>query len=309
MINLGFALPQFGSLAGQGDQVARFAAEAERMGARSLWVGDRLLAAVNPVVGYGGGDTIPAEFRRCLDPFALLTVAATVTKTPMLGFDVLNLPWYAPAVVARSLTTIDIVSGGRLIPGFGIGWSPEEYQAAGIPWQHRGARLDEALDALESLWGSSPAEYHGELLSVPQAHVDLRPAQRPRPPIYLGGRSEAALRRIGRRADGWLPAGVIPRSFSPEMFSRQREVIREAARAAGRGAHDLPTVLRANVARGTSVEQVVDSLETVAEQTGITDMFVDLMYVATDVEEALDLAARLLAAVSASPLGAGPPGR
>jgi probable F420-dependent oxidoreductase len=296
VIRLGFALPQFGALAAQGDQVGRFAAEAERLGAWSLWAGDRLLAPVDPVVGYGGGDTIPPEFRSILDPFTLLTVAATATKNVKLGFNVLNLPWYAPAVVARSLTTIDVVSGGRLIPGFGIGWSPDEYEAAGVPWRGRGARLEESLDALEALWGPSPAEYHGDLLAVPKTHVDLRPVQKPRPPIYLGGVSEAALRRIGRRADGWVPAGVIPGYFSPEMFERQREVIREAARKAGRE-EDLPVVLRANVAAGTTVEQIADVLQTVAAGTGITDMFVDLMYLARDVDEALDLVARLLTAI------------
>src|ERR1700742_4504706 len=99
MIKLGFALPQFGALAGYGDQVGHFAAEAERMGAASLWVGDRLLDPVHFTVGYGGGPTIPDESRSILDPFALLTVAATATSTATLGSNVLNLPWYAPAVV------------------------------------------------------------------------------------------------------------------------------------------------------------------------------------------------------------------
>jgi probable F420-dependent oxidoreductase len=297
MIKLGFALPQFGALAGAAGQVGRFAAEAEHLGARSLWVGDRLLAPVSPVVGYGGGASIPPEFRSVLDPFTLLTIAATATSRAVLGSNVLNLPWYAPAVLARTLTTIDLVSGGRLLPGFGIGWSPEEYQAAGIPWQRRGARLEESLDALEALWGPSPAEYQGELLTVPRAHVELKPAQTPRPPIYLGGTSAAALRRIGRRADGWLPAGLIPGRFAPEMFTAQREVIRGAARQAGRGDADLPVVLRVNVLAGTSVSQVTDAVQEVAVGTGITDIFVDLMYLAQDVDGALDLAARLLAEI------------
>jgi alkanesulfonate monooxygenase SsuD/methylene tetrahydromethanopterin reductase-like flavin-dependent oxidoreductase (luciferase family) len=249
VIRLGFALPQFGALAGRGDQVAYFAAEAERLGASSLWVGDRLLAPVNPVVGYGGGPAFPPEFRSILDPFTVLTVAATATRNAVLGFNVLNLPWYAPAVLARTLTTMDIVSGGRLIPGFGIGWSPDEYQAAGVPWPGRGARLEESLDALEALWGPSPAEHRGPLLTVPRTYLDLRPMQSPRPPIYLGGISKPALRRIGRRAD---------------------------------------------VMAGTSVEQMCEALETVAAATGITDMFVDLMYCARGVDEALDLASRLL---------------
>jgi alkanesulfonate monooxygenase SsuD/methylene tetrahydromethanopterin reductase-like flavin-dependent oxidoreductase (luciferase family) len=131
---------------------------------------------------------------------------------------------------------------------------------------------------------------------VPKTHLDLRPLQSPRPPIYLGGVSEPALRRIGRRADGWLPAGVIPGYFSPEMFTGQRQVIQAAAEAAGRGERDIPVVLRANVMAGTSVDQICEALETVAAATGITDMFVDLMYLARSVDEALDLVARLLAA-------------
>jgi probable F420-dependent oxidoreductase len=296
MIRLGFALPQFGALAAYGDQIGRFAGEAEHLGARSLWVGDRLIAAVHPTVGYGGGSTIPPEFRSVLDPFTLLTVAATATGTATLGFNVLNLPWYAPAVLARSLTTIDIVSGGRLIPGFGIGWSPEEYQAAGIPWQARGARLDEGLDVLEKLWTTSPAVHDGPLYTLPETHAELRPVQQPRPPIYLGGSTEPALRRIGRRADGWLPAGRLPGFLTPDRILAQREIIQAAARAAGRP-EDVPTVLRVNVAAGTSVEEIVDAMETIAEQTGITDMFVDTMYLVSDVDESLALAERLLSAI------------
>jgi probable F420-dependent oxidoreductase len=297
MIRLGFALPQFGGLAAYGDQVGRFAAEAERLGASSLWVGDRLLAPVHPTVGYGGGDTIPPEFRSVLDPFALITVAATATKTATLGFNVLNLPWYAPAVLARSLTTIDVISGGRLIPGFGIGWSPEEYQAAGTPWQARGARLDEALDVLEKWWGASPAAHEGPLYTLPETHVDLRPVQQPRPPIYLGGTTEPALRRIGRRADGWLPAGRLPGALTPERILAQRDIIQAAARAAGRS-EDLLTTLRVNVAAGTSVEEIVDAMENVAEKTGITDMFVDTMYLVSDVDESLAKAEEVLSAIS-----------
>jgi probable F420-dependent oxidoreductase len=293
MIRLGFSLPQFGALAGAATEVARFAAAAERLGAHSLWVGDRLLCPVEPTVGYGGGSTIPAEFRSVLDPFALLTVAATATGNAQLGTNVLNLPFYAPAVIARSLTTIDVLSGGRLIPGFGIGWSPEEYQAAGIPWAGRGVRLDESLDALEAWWTRNPAEYHGTVVTLPKTYVDVRSARQPRPPIWLGGVSETALRRVGRRADGWLPACVIPGTSTVDLLLRQRDIVRAAARDAGR-AEDVPVVLRVNVGRGTPVEQIADTLGRVHEQTGIEDMFVDPTYLVADVDEALELAARLL---------------
>jgi probable F420-dependent oxidoreductase len=296
MIKLGFALPQFGALAGYGNRVGFFAAEAERLGAQSLWVGDRLLHPVRPTVGYGGRSIIPDEFKSTLDPFALLTVAAAVTTTAKLGTNVLNVPWYAPAVLARSLTTIDIVSGGRLLPGFGIGWSPDEYQAAGIPWQARGARLDETLDALDALWNDNPAQYQGKLVTVPETHVDLKPVQRPLP-VYLGGQSEAALRRIGRRGCGWLPAGIVPVFLDADTLLAHREIIQAAAREAGRS-EDIPTVLRVNTTHDTGVPQIVDAVGAVAERTGITDIFVDLMYIATGVDEALDMARDLLAGLS-----------
>jgi probable F420-dependent oxidoreductase len=297
-IRLGFALPQFGRLTGDASQIAGFAAEVERLGAASLWVGDRLIDPVHPVVGYGGTGTMPPQFRTIMDPFAVLTVAATATSTARLGSSVLNLPLYPPATMARWLTTIDVLSRGRLIAGFGMGWSPDEYAAAGVPWPGRGARLEESLDALEALWGPSPASHHGPRLTVPETYVDLRPVQQPRPPIYLGAITEPALRRIGRRADGWLPAGLIPHRFSAGMFNRQREVIQDAAAAAGRGEREIPAVVRANVAAGTAVDQIAAALVDVADGTGIRDMFADLMYLARDLDEAADLAGRLLAAVA-----------
>ncbi|HEX2400757.1 MAG TPA: LLM class flavin-dependent oxidoreductase, partial [Mycobacterium sp.] len=160
---LGFAVPQFGQSAHlDPGELARFASTAEQLGADSLWVGDRLLAAVNPTVGYGGKATIPEQFRANLDPFIALTVAATATTTARLGSSVFVAPWYPPAQLARQLTSIDVISGGRLLPGFGIGWSPEEYQAAGAPFRRRGAQLDELLDTLHALWTANPVRHDGD---------------------------------------------------------------------------------------------------------------------------------------------------
>ena len=158
-------MPQFGESAH--DDLARFASTAEQLGADSLWVGDRLLAPVNPTVGYGGKDTIPEQFRTCLDPFTALAVAATVTTTARLGSSVFVAPWYPPVQLARQLTSIDVVSRGRLLPGFGIGWSPEEYQAAGAPFTRRGAQLDELLDALDALWTTNPVAAPGRAVVDP----------------------------------------------------------------------------------------------------------------------------------------------
>lgn len=294
-MRLGFSLPQYGPIARQGADIGRFAGTAERLGASGLWVGDRLLAPKHPTVGYGGTDTLPPEFDDVLDPFAVLAVAAGATRTVRLGASVLVAPWYPPAVLARQLTTLDVVSGGRLLPGFGIGWSPEEYRAAGIPWARRGSRLEEGLDALLDLWTGEPAEHVGEHWTVPAARV-ATPVQEPRPPVYLAGHSEVALRRIGRRGDGWLPAVVVPGRADPQRLLDDRRVIDDAARAAGRDPSAIGTWLRVNVAAGTDVATIAATAAAVADATGIEDLFVDLAYVASDVDEQLHLVEQLLAA-------------
>lgn len=289
---LGFALPQFGASAHA--ELARFASTAEQLGAESLWVGDRLLAAVHPSVGYASGTTIPDDFRACLDPFAALTVAATVTTAARLGSSVLVAPWYHPVQLARQLTSIDVVSQGRLIPGFGIGWSPEEYQAAGASFQGRGAQLDECLDALEALWTTDPVEFGGTRCHIPPSWVSLKPVQQPRPPVYLGAWSAAGVRRIGRRADGWLAVVGVPGGVRIDALDAQRRAIDAAAEAAGRDPADIRTHVRINVAAGTPVEQVGDAVK-ILRDNGYHDAFVDMLYAVVGTDEQLDWVERLLA--------------
>jgi probable F420-dependent oxidoreductase len=286
---LGFALPQFGESAH--DDLARFASTAEQLGADSLWVGDRLLAAVHPSVGYVGKDTIPEQFRTCLDPFIALAVAATVTSRARLGSSVFVAPWYPPVQLARQLTSLDVVSNGRLLPGFGIGWSPEEYQAAGAPFRRRGAQLDELLDALDALWTRNPVQHEGARWSIPESWVDLKPVQRP--PIYLGAFTPAGLKRLGERADGWMAGVQVPGGVNLDMLNWQRQAIDDAARAAGREPSAIHTYVRINVAEDTPVDKVADAVRLLADN-GYPDAFVDLLYVVTGTDAHLEWVERLL---------------
>ncbi len=292
-MRIGFCLPQFGPLADP-PQVARFARDAEALGADSLWVGDRLLVPVSPSVGYAGGDSIPVQFRASLDPFAALTMAAAVTSRTLLGTSVINAPWYPPALLARSLSTIDVLSGGRLVAGFGTGWSPEEFQAVGVSMTARGERLDECLDILHALWADGPVEHQGKRWTIPPAYINLKPVQRPRPPVYLGGYLPAALDRIARRADGWLPSVRVPGPFDPLTIGRPLAQIRETAQRLGRDPAHLGAIVRINVSAGATSADIAAVIAAAGQVIGIDHVFADLMYVANDVDQALDIAARVL---------------
>lgn len=296
VMRIGFSLPQYGGMAEHPAAVARFARTVELAGAASLWVGDRALAPAAPTMGFAGRGPaqFPPQLRRVLDPFAVLTVAATSTERVRLGTSVLNAPWYQPLLLARALTAIDLISGGRLVPGFGIGWSPDEFDALGLSLADRGARLDEILDVLDAVWTSDITAHSGQFWTVPPSHFDLAPAQHPRPPFYLGGFAPAALARIGRRGDGWLPSVVLPEGSRVGDLGGMLAVIRRTAEQAGRDPDRIDVILRLDVRPETPLVLIRDTLAAIEEKTGIGHAFIELMLLARDVAEATDIAAVLL---------------
>ncbi len=237
-MRLGFALPQCGTAAGP-DSITAVAQRAESVGFDSLWVFDRTLSPVNPRAPY---PALPVKARRTLDPLETLTFAAAQTRRVALGTSVLNLPWYNPVLLARQLTTLDVLSGGRLRVGLGIGWSPDEYEAAGTPWPERGKRADELVRALKTIWTADPVELQGEYYRIPRSFIGPKPVQKPYPPIYMAAYTRAAMRRVAKEADGWFPAG-IPLARVVQMFAG----IQGMAREAGRDPAGLALIVRANV--------------------------------------------------------------
>lgn len=290
-MRIGFTLPQFGAAAAHADLTMAFAAGAEERGAQSLWTGDRLLAPVDPRVGYGGGPDVPEVFRAAHDPLALLTAAAAVTGRVRLGTSTLNAPWYPAALLARHAMTVDRISGGRLLLGLGSGWSPEEYDAVGVPMRERGARLDECLDVLRAWWHDDPVQVDGRFQTVPPSHVTVKPHGIP---VYLAGSAERARRRIAERADGFLPVVRAGTADLDAAVSTPWQALRAAAREAGRDPSSIGAVLRVNARPGDTVAQVGATLRRVAEQTDVPDAFVDLMYLAADPRTALDSVSAVL---------------
>jgi probable F420-dependent oxidoreductase len=245
------------------------ARSAESLGYQSLWVIDRLLAPVAPRSPYPGSadGSLPDEQRTALDPLATLAFAAACTEVVRLGTNVLVAPWYRPVALARSLAAVDVLSGGRLTVGLGLGWSVDEYDALGVPPRDLAARQEELLDVLDVVWAGGAAEHRSPTVDLRPATVSPRPVQRPRPPILLAAYTPAGLERAGRRADGWTPAGLPVDALAP-MFG----VVRDAAAAHGRDPDRLELVVRANIhltdrpaagSRATyegDVAQVVDDL-------------------------------------------------
>ena len=297
VLKIGLGAPQYG-LFTDPSAVSAFAAAVERIGFDSLWVGDRALVPTRPNDPYPGGAAIPEEYHSFLDPIATLAYLAHATERLRLGTSTLNAPFYSPLLLARALTSIDILSRGRLDIGFGLGWSSDEYKAIGVPWQGRGARMEEILDVLEHVWSGSPVEYKGSAWTIPSAHIGTLPVQRPRPPVLLGGFTPATLERIGRRADGW--AGVaLPVPQLAYVISE----IRKIAEANGRDPDAMRTVIRVNpkvtleaapndeVPRRGTVLQVVDYL-LAAHAAGADEVLIDLQQTARNAAELEDLAHR-----------------
>jgi len=275
---IGFAVPVSGGWATP-DRQARIAQEAERLGYHSVWTLQRLL---NPAGSQDG------TYRAVPDPLVTLAYLAGLTERVRLGVAIVNLPFYSPALLAKQAATLDHVSGGRLDLGIGLGWMPEEFAAAGVPMERRGARGEEFLAAMRSLWasgsGGAPSEFHGEFYDHPPVVMEPGPAQSPGPPILLGGAAEPALRRAGRLAAGWVSASRA----DPRTLGRSIRIVKEAAEKAGRDPSTLRFVCRAAVrvrAAGRadrrplhgSFDEVRADFADIAAQ-GMTELFVDLNF-------------------------------
>jgi probable F420-dependent oxidoreductase len=243
-MRVGFALPQLGPLAGP-DAVTKVAQQAEQSGYQSLWVLDRLLWPVKPQTPYPvtSDGSLPELYQRVLDPLDTLTFAAARTQQIALGTSVLNLPWYNPTLLARRIASIDVLSGGRLRVGLGIGWSLDEYEAVGAAFKARGKTADEYVSALKALWAADPVEFKGSNLRVAKSVVALKPIQKPHPPIYMAAYTPAAMQRTAREADGWFPVG-IPLAAVGGMFEQLQGMVR----AAGRDPARFELIMRANCA-------------------------------------------------------------
>jgi probable F420-dependent oxidoreductase len=224
-MKVGILLPQISEYATR-ENIIYIAKEAEKEGFDSVWTLDRLLWPIKPQTPYPGtpDGSLPVEYQNVFDPLATLTYVAGHTERISLGTSVIDMLFHNPVVLAKRLTTLDILSDGRVIAGFGIGWSKDEYDVSGIPFKDRGARADEFLQLLNRIWTDDIVEYTGKYYKMPASKIGPKPLQKPRPPILLGGFTPKTFPRIVNYADGWLGiAGFGPLEQLGQMINGLRE--------------------------------------------------------------------------------------
>ena len=167
-----------------------------------------------------------------LEPLVTLGAISAVTRRIGLGTGVLVLPQRQPALVAKQVATLDVLSGGRVRLGVGVGWQRSEYESLGVPFEERGRRIDEAIILMRRYWTEPSVTFRGQFYRAEAMGMDPKPVQPGGPPLWIGGDSQAALRRVGRLGDGWMAM-----ADSDEVVAtapHKLATIRAAAAAAGR---------------------------------------------------------------------------
>ncbi|MCZ6558142.1 MAG: LLM class F420-dependent oxidoreductase [SAR324 cluster bacterium] len=208
------------------------ARKAEAAGIESVWTGEHVLVPLDyhsryPYNSSGKlGLTPEANF---VDPLISLAHIAAQTSTLRLGTGINLLPQSKPLLLAKQVASLDLLSEGRLMLGLGVGWLAEEFQAMGTPFEKRGARFDDYLAAIKKVWSGEVVEHQSEFLSWSGFKSHPLPAQRPHPPIIIGGHSPAALRRAARHGDGWFGFAK-----DTEELAGLLGQLRESAEQAGR---------------------------------------------------------------------------
>lgn len=202
-----FGLAFASSVAIDGSSALELCRVAEHAGFESLWGGEHVVlpSQIDSPYPYRADGKIPAENDTPIpDPLIWLAFAAAAAPTLRLGTCILIVPQRNPLVLAKELATLDVLSGGRVELGLGVGWLKEEFEALGVPWERRGARNDEYVAAMRALWAGPEVEFHGEFVDFPPVTCSPRPVHGSIP-VIVGGDTDVAIRRAARLADGYFP--------------------------------------------------------------------------------------------------------
>jgi probable F420-dependent oxidoreductase len=213
------------------DDLAR---AAEERGFESFWVGEHTHIPAARQTPYPGGEPLPKPYYHMADPFVSLMAAASATRTIKLGTGICLVVEHDPIVLAKSVATLDWLSGGRVLFGIGGGWNREEMEHHGTPFGKRWRVLRERVLAMKALWTQEEASFHGEFVNFDRAISFPKPVQRPHPPILFGGATDQGRARVVEYCDGWIPIDVLLDDLPAAIADLRRK-----AEAAGRRPDDL----------------------------------------------------------------------
>ena len=207
---------------------------AEAEGYDAVLAGDHAILPMHietpsPYIEWSGGVSFYDVYQQVpwADAFTVISFVAAYTERVRIGTGVLIVPYRNPYDVARRFATIDVLSGGRLIVGCGVGWMKEEFDLLGVPFAERGKRTDAYIEAMKAQWTQADPRVGGEFAKLDVSTNPLpQPVQKPHPPIWIGGESKAAVRRAARLSDGWHIALLTERQRRPLLEELKREMDR-----------------------------------------------------------------------------------
>jgi len=302
----GFTLPGRGHLATP-ERLGIIARKGEEFGFDTLLTGDHILVPKNisSVYPYTEGGEFPGSGSgESMEQITLLSYIAGQTSKIRLVTSVLIVPHRNPLIAAKSLATLDLLSGGRLVVGVGVGWMREEFQALGLPpFEERGAVTDEYIRAFKVLWTEDDPHFQGKYISFDDISFLPKPVQKPHPPIWVGGESRPALRRTAELADGWYPLGSNP-TFpmgTPEQLKAGMERLAGYAERFGRDPSTIETIYRTHQfellkqAAGPDRLPFVGDADQIAgdirqyQDMGVTSMIWDFLQQTDDLDSMLGL--------------------
>ena len=240
----------------QRDVIDSVARAAESLGFATLWAGEHVVMIDEPESRYpyssDGRIAIPAD-ADWLDPLIGLSFAAAATSEIRIATGILLLPEHNPVLLAKQAASVDVLSGGRLTLGVGVGWSAEEFAALGVPFTGRGRRMDEYVAAMRTLWREDVATFHGEFVNFDAVRVNPRPRHDRRVPIFFGGNSDKALARVAASGDGWY--GFY---LTVEDIAERLQLLDRLCRAEGRDPGEIHTAIALSNAHPDQQERLAD---------------------------------------------------
>lgn len=270
---------------GNADAILQLARATEQAGLDSVWVADHVVMPAvftsdYPMEALQGFN--PVEHETFFEPLVTLAFVASQTSRVRLGTSIIVPTLRHPAYTAKLVATLDNLSGGRVVLGVGAGWLREEFDALGVePFERRGELLDEHIAVMRALWSSEVATFEGAHYRLPPVRSAPKPARTSGPPIWIGGTSRAALRRVASMGDGWQPMAVGPSELST-MVPQLRELVSRA----GRDPDTIDICPRCDIAFGRPETQKANGIYGDAEEVaaglegyrdaGCTELILDL---------------------------------